>query len=483
MQENEFEKQLKNMMEDFNLSPSDTVWEKVKQRLNKKDRRRIPFFFLLGIGLITGGFFIYRTTEQKQDLINTANNKTVTQNKTGNNAVKDSTGLFTQMITAKKDEHSSSANNKINRLKHNKNLYNIKTSLEKNTLYNSLVDENYQKQKNNSVKAQPVNTNNFKQLYYTQITNNTRPVFLNNKLLIKDSIFIKQPVSNNDSAKTIVQKNIEDSTNKNLIATNSIAASQKNMDTILRSSSTKKINNNYKTTTWQWGITASWGKSDLVKSLVNADKSLTQYTISNPGTGYDTSFHNAHPFLSANAYSAGTIVKKKIFKNAFLSAGLNFIHLSATSDIGETIDSAITISNAPLNYSVSRYAQPGSLKTYTSAYNFIELPFTFQQYFFHSNQTALSYNAGFSIRQLISSNALIYDPARNIYFSKDKLLHKTQFQFTAGLHFEINTGKTNSVFIGPQFTYSLSNFIKNTSSSSFHFINYGVQAGFLLHKK
>ena len=55
----------------------------------------------------------------------------------------------------------------------------------------------------------------------------------------------------------------------------------------------------------------------------------------------------------------------------------------------------------------------------------------------------------FSVRQLLSSNALIYNPGNNIYFSKDALLRKTQFQFTAGLNFEINTGKTNSIFVGP----------------------------------
>ena len=374
MQENEFEKQLKNMMEEFHLTPSDSVWEKVKQRLNKKDRRNNTFLFLLGIGLITGAFLIYHFTEQKQNLANAANVKTITQNNTDNNVVKDSTRLVTQKISAKKDEDNSSADHKINHVAYNKKLNNTESSLEKNAQHNVVVNWNYQKQKKDLAQPEPGNTNNFQQQYNTQITKNNKPLY-------KDSIFAKQAISNNDSGKTIVQKNIADSSNKNLTAINPTAASQ-------------KINTNYKTPNWQWGITAFYGRSNLVESLVNDNKSLAQYVNNNPAAGYDTAVHNAHPFSSAGAYSLGAVVKKQIFKNGFLSTGLNFTHLAAKSNVGETIDSAITIAGPALNYSVNRYVQPGSLKSYTSTYNFIELPFMFQQDFFHSKQTAFSYNAG-----------------------------------------------------------------------------------------
>ena len=132
-------------------------------------------------------------------------------------------------------------------------------------------------------------------------------------------------------------------------------------------------------------------------------------------------------------------------------------------------------------YSVNRFYQSGATSTYTNHYNFIELPLYFKQDLFASKKIGLSYNAGFSIRQMISSNSLVYDPSYNIYFSNNDALHKTQVQFLAGLSLKINSGKNTSLYIGPQFSYSLSSLFK--SNNDFHFVNYGVQAALLFHKK
>jgi hypothetical protein len=150
--------------------------------------------------------------------------------------------------------------------------------------------------------------------------------------------------------------------------------------------------------------------------------------------------------------------------------------------VGKTNDSGILISGSLGSvYNINQYFQSGSLQTFTSKYNFIELPVYFQQDFFPNKKVSFSYNAGLSVRQLISSDALIYDPYKNIYFFKDDLLRKTQFQFLAGLNLKINTG-SNSIYAGPQFSYSLSDLFKS-SNSSFHLINCGLQVGVMFHKK
>lgn len=173
-------------------------------------------------------------------------------------------------------------------------------------------------------------------------------------------------------------------------------------------------------------------------------------------------------------------------KDGYISSGLNFTHLSSKASVNNKIDSSLIIQTSNdirSFYAVNGYYQAGSLSTYISNYNFVELPVSLQQYFFQKKQIALSYNAGFSVRQLLSSNTLVYNPNNNVYFSKDDFFRKTQFQLLAGLRVEINTGKNNSVSVGPQFSYSLFNFAKNKNNGNFHFMNYGLQADFLLHKK
>ena len=84
---------------------------------------------------------------------------------------------------------------------------------------------------------------------------------------------------------------------------------------------------------------------------------------------------------------------------------------------------------------------------------------------------------------MLSSNALIYNRHGNIYYSKDELLRKTQWQVSAGINLKINAGKNMAVYVGPQFSYSLSNLLKDKDAGNFHLVNYGVQAGLMFHKK
>ncbi len=430
MQENEFEKKLKTMMEDFNLSPSDAVWQKVKQKIQKKNRRKIPFFFLLGIGLLTAGYFIVKLANYKSAYINKAE-KNISKNI--NNSK--------QKITTKATESNSS---------------NLKTEL---SSFNKDSDKN---KNNSSIRINKnvfvVDENNIKSKRGL-ITNSNRPVLFSNQenknnisvskqtVLQKDSVLNQQQTAINQVSKSEVQNAVTEN-NKNFLKDDSAAASLTNQKNIFVKSSVKKQNKIYKTPNWQWGVTAFYGRSNLVEAITNFNKSAVQY--GNPASvNLDTATKTVHPFTSSNAYSFGVTLQKKISKNAFISSGLNFIHLAAKSNIGKT--------NDPVNpgfftsgYYLRSYTQPGSLNTYNSRYNFIELPVYFQQNFFHANKISLSYDAGFSIRQLLSSNSIFYNQTLNSYFLKNDLLRKTQLQAQAALNFTINTGKNSSVYIGPR---------------------------------
>jgi hypothetical protein len=56
MQEQNFEKQVKQKMEELSLTPSEPVWEKVEEQIRKKrDRRRFFFWLPLTVLLVGGG--------------------------------------------------------------------------------------------------------------------------------------------------------------------------------------------------------------------------------------------------------------------------------------------------------------------------------------------------------------------------------------------------------------------------------------------
>jgi hypothetical protein len=481
MQENEFEKQIKNMMEDFRLSPSDSVWEKVGRRLNNKRRRKTPFIFLVVAGLLTAGFFMYHIAELQQQKLNITDNNISKSIKNDSNSTQDSESSLVKKNTAKQTKSDSSGAAK--QLQYNKKLYNKEKVSIKNREDDFVVNENI-KISNGLIPSKKYNADTLD--YLNKPTTKAYNNVVVDKPVYRDSLSANKPAAVHDATSNISQKNTNVDTSKNnSVKTDSVGALQNTHNNTDKKIAAKKLDKNSKTHNWQWGINAFYGGSNAIEGLVDFNKAQADY-LSYPGSvsGFDST-HTNNPYSSSSAYHFGIMIQRKIIKNGFISAGLNFVHLSTKSNVNQKIDSTYIIRpsiNLNAAYAVNEYFQPGNF-SYINAYNFIELPVYFQHDFFQKKQFAISYNAGISLRQLLSSDALIYNQYNNIYFTKDELMRKTQFQFLAGLNFKLNTGKTTAIYVGPQVSYSLSNMLKNDDNGSFHFITYGLQAGLLLHKK
>ena len=62
MSDHEFEKQVRQKLDDLRLTPTPAAWDKIEQEIRENKRRRAPLFWLplLLIGLGAGGYFIAR---------------------------------------------------------------------------------------------------------------------------------------------------------------------------------------------------------------------------------------------------------------------------------------------------------------------------------------------------------------------------------------------------------------------------------------
>jgi hypothetical protein len=489
MQENEFEKQVKKTMEDFRLSPSASALEKVQSRLSEKKRRRAPFFFLLAAGLITAGYFTYyiAETHNQNSAVAIINNNNANDHKLNTIDIKESSAVNKKTDSNKQSEDNNYLKkDSVKRLQYDISKYE-KEKVSVSTNNNFVINKKIKRAENNvslnekhksiSFKQQP-NTQNLKE------TNNDQ--ILNGNAANKPSTTTSSSEAVYDSS-AIATNNTQDATKNISFAKNDSIELMKNDQFTNSRKVVKATFASHKNPNWKFGITVSYGRSKLIEDTKQFN-GVPAYLNSNTGStpNINARVINPHPFSSSNAYSFGVIIQKKIFKEGYITSGLKFTHFATNAKVNSKIDSSLIIQTSnDINsfYSINGYYQSGSFRTYTSNYNFIELPVSFQQYFFQSKQISISYNAGVSIGRLLSSNAIFYNPNNNIYFSKDNFLRKTQFQFLAGMNVEINSSKNNSFFIGPQFSYTLSNLAKNKNNGSFHFINYGLQAGFLLHKK
>lgn len=487
MQENEFEKQVKNMMEQFKTSPSNDAWEKVSRRIHAGKHKKKYLIFLLLAGLITAGYFSYTVFEK-----NKGNSKTYTVEKKNSAVEKDlvekkskkAGNDFVSDTLKINHEKAVAENNKQNTFHKRINALNDKQVLLKqhNVAENTLV--NNEANKNGALPFEPgalsSKENSEKNNINIQPAKTGSIAFENKKQVYTDSPLINTTTDNFNSLQPI-----KNSSNKNFIQTDSANQLHNNTAGKSNTSTKKSPASNNKIPNWQLGITAFYGKSNLVEHLISFNKSAMDYISPSGVFNNPDSFHNGKLYTSSEAFHIGGIVQKRVAKNAVIGFGLNFTRLSAKSVVGRQVDSAAYFLNANgiANLFVQGFYQPGNSSAYKSNFNFIELPVYFQQDIFHANKISFAYNAGFSIRRLLSSNALIYDAGNNIYFSKDELFHKTQLQFLAGLKLNFNTNKNSTFFIAPQFQYNFSGLLKNSNGYNYHLINYGLQAGFLLNKK
>ncbi len=464
MQENEFEKQVKNLMEGFKPAPSDEAWAKISRRLKEKRRRRLPFVFLLAAGLAAAGLLFYYTGNKKDTVQNTV----ATNN--SNTAIAHDSAASDSGVAAINDEvEKNNIDSSKSPLAPNKSQVNFISKNGNEVGINKGIGKNHTGIPSDITKDNALNSNEQPGNVITNDNSND-----NRADALQKDIKQENPEKTQAINQTPVTKTADGNVNNNIAKNDSNNIINNNIEIAKPALQSNKLPK------WQWGVNASYGMNHAVKGLGKPEKLASQALYSPTAIISGDTVFNKHAYSSSKAYSFGFEVQRSISKNSVIAAGLNFTHLSTESNVRGVINANYAISP---NNIVNNYYRPGIVKDYVNKYNFIELPVSFQQHLLQRKVFAFGYNAGFSVRQLLNSNSLIYNEESNIYFSNPGLLRKTQWQLQAGLDFKFNTGKNTSVYAGPQVSYSLSNFTKSKDNGNYHFMTYGLKAGLLFHKK
>jgi hypothetical protein len=503
MPENEFEKQVKELMEQFHISPSAPVWEKIKKRITEKKRRIWPVFFLLASVLIVSGYFFYTDVKHSNQNIKTvqqsSNNSTLKQN--ANDNIKKDENNNSEDQTAKS---SIKKPNEINSLaieqyKKNETVFTHQQSSLENNLHNLNNKTNKDNPFINKQTSEP-NSNNISNDISAQPQNNSSTITTNtenNSQQTSDTAANKTSVINAQPAQqNIVNTNAQPGNDSSQVVANNIEEDKTDTATVINKEvaanhqmQSKKIPIKLNNNKWSFGITGMYGSSNITDKItsinVGSNKSLSQVDYLNtPGTPSNNSIHLKNPYSTNNAYNFGVIVQRKISKKSAISTGLNFVRLSSKNTTAISVDSVLiaVVSNYQSYSAGSNFYRVGTARTYTNNFSFIEIPVTFQSNIFKIKNFSLQYDAGFSVMRLLSSKSLIYNSKNNSFFFNDDLLRRTQFQINAGLNFQLHTNAGNFL-LGPKLEYSLSTYLKTNDYDKLHFINYGIRASWLFNKK
>ena len=321
--------------------------------------------------LITGYLVFQSSEKQLQHSDDIAGNKASNPIKTDSISLRDLNNVFVQKKDITKTADGILLNNKTNIATH----------------------ENTYRQRNSSVK-------------FKTTTNRERSLIINSDATVKyeDLNYLNTEIKKGNDGADFNDQPVKDSISEQQKAINEIAepiitdstSAYKSLSqtdsTIISGNKANHPANKpvegpgklYKIPNWQWGITAFYGKSNAVGSLLDFNKSALAY-VNMPGNiSNDTVVNTAHPFSASDAYQFGGIVQKKISKNGFLATGVNFIHLSTKANVSQKVDSAVIIpgSGSSGNYNVSQYYQPGPLKNYTVLIILLNCLFIFSRIFF-----------------------------------------------------------------------------------------------------
>jgi hypothetical protein len=450
MQEQNFEKQVREKMDELSFVPSAPVWGKVEEQIrNKKEKRRI-IFWLLPLLLVSGlGWWLF--TDKGLPFLN----KTEQASTQGqfNIPIKKSSRDITQIPETR------------------------------------TTDKNATEEQKPTVKPNE-NTTSSTAIIQTKREKKTKPRQQPAGLPSAEDLFLSEQIATSE----------EEIQNKVALPLPEIMVYDFNADSILntRPISVKelpvlenKINQKTKSSNqnkWQFAFAAQGGISGISEGFSSLGRSAEIYYDASPNTSAGGNFGNlpmpAPPATpkSGIAFSAGLDVKRKINKRLALNSGLRYAYYSNSIQVGSTVyrDTSISRMDASVLRVAAFYRNDANSQKYTSEYHFIQIPFGLE-YKLVANQP-LYIQAGIKVEQLLGSNALFYNKYAGVYVKDKEMLAKTGMQLFSGFHYHFRSRKNFSFAAGPQFQYGLTNLSKNKSNDQ-HLYFVGLSTQIFLKKK
>ena len=473
MRENEFEKQVQKLMDDFQLSPSPSVWERVQSRILQR-RRKWPLVALLLISMLGTGYLIYNQFGKKQaKIVHTE----------VNNTAKKTQGKSSEDQSSKQDNTTLQQPdyNTKNNIIQKENANDIDISLKKSLKNNPLSEPLYQKdipEAENLSSAEILPTNNL------QKNNLEKEIVPANQQGMNDCTAITEVTTNSESA----IMNQVDTTARAISA----GASEGQATPVEKKSNvfaTKKNPGKL-----SFGITAYAGRSNTVENLfgIGSSKNMPGNSI-NDSLGFATN-HPEKPFSSSFSYKAEVFVQKNISLKNSVSVGINYMYFSTKAKVTNANSSLILAVPGPtgLEY-INSYYRPAArgsnmlvnehIFTGLNEYSFAGLDVQFHQSLLSSKKTGLYADAGLSAMRLLSANTLIYDNKTNTYYYRNDWLAKWQASFNAALSLHIKINRNNYLFVGPEMSYGFTNLLNNKNYAAQHLLSYGLKAGWVIGRK
>lgn len=453
MEENKFETQVQQKMGELKIRPSDSVWEKIEVRIEKRKRsRRGLFLFVLFFCFFLAGGYLLWNTRYHSSTGNTNSKKNYSEKNTHEIPVihNNNTGAINNLdpgLITKKIHTVGNAHLKNNINKNSSQHYETPAAKKiiKINSGESVLPAMAQEKEGMDIseKIKP-GTGQLPEIRSeNEKIEEEQEESTSNK--IKPGILLK-PNLEDDAAK------VKDTSKQAQTTTGKISHTRKNK--------------------WKPGILFSGGISGVGNNflgLVNTP-AYDYLTPMGPGT-IQTARGSPSKTKSGFGFIAGVFAEKNIFPGTKLVLGINFTSFNTTNKVG--------LRNDTTGY---YYLQNTVNKTYRNQYSFIELPVTLKVQVGRGKNLPVFWQGGFIVSELFSSNALQFNPTTGLYYKDNSIFNKTQIGLSTALSVALFSKQKKSILIGPYFYYTASRLANEGLYNKKHFVFTGLRTEIIFGK-
>jgi hypothetical protein len=433
MSGHDFEKQVRQKLNDLKMTPSAGAWENIEGRLRERKRRPVVFYWLplLLVGLAAGGY-LFLNNDHKTVL----SDKNSTSNVSVQPKSVPGTNPGTVIPSAPQPKTAGGRENtRTSRV----------SSPERNIREDFLGKFSSSNDKNDVEEA----------------NNNHAPA----SLLNPD----RQEELNVPDEKTAEGKGISLKISNYPIGT--ITPSPLNFLQPPPKSAAKKLNK------WSYGLSAFAGISAVSEGhLLNFNNAQVEDVSRVPSFAPRPSYKPSS-ISPGVAYSAGLFVKRELNSRFSLSVGANYLQLNTRNKVGDQeYGNQIVNAGASGFQAVTNYfrVERDRISEYHNRYHFIEVPVELHTRLNKSAKVPIQLTTGVAVSQLLKSTSLHFDGTTGVYYKNDRLLNQTQVAAKAGISVGILNKTTRPLWIGPSAKYNVSKILEKDVSARTNFMSIGV---------
>lgn len=490
MPENNFEKNVRQKLDELRLKPSPGVWEDVERRIRREKKRRRIIFWLPFLTLLTGAGLtaIYFTTRQnarplttaqagKQPAIAPGGKKAageiiITSNKEKQTPAAPAMDLTRQTAApATQQEKNKMATAKVAPVvqENGKNIQpvTVRRSLTTSVQKSRVVYQTRKPGINKTAAAAPVMVAvKEAPVAGTAATtvDITAPVVMNAEEKDQPPV-VKEPVAATfETSKVSLEKQQTDSFSVEKPETPVAPPVAMAAVAVPQPPFRKRI---------EWGVSFSPSFSQISDALLTVP--VGEAKANNmAAVGFSGPPVSNQPLRQADeisfalydmgfSYQLGVFAQKDIFKRSRIRVGLNYSYYSTNIKGGSLLANSVavindfgTFNNNGLSY---RY---GVQQPYKTRFSFIELPLTYQLRIGKGKNVPLLMHGSVVPGLFTASNMLHYDSTvAGVYFVDNSRLRRFSLSYETGLSIELGKKSKFPVTMGPQMRFGLSNLLKN----------------------